>query len=94
VDELGGALAGPTPIRWIAFPTFQIGADTSWSDPGRAEAVFRFTQAMLNMHIWGDRTFELFNELIETLPVSHLVVGDLRKAADALFERADGMVSA
>lgn len=94
VEELGGTLAGPTPIRWISFPTFQTGAETSWSDLGRAEAVFRFTQAMLNMHIWGDRTFGFINGLIEAVPVSHLVVGDLRKAADALLQRADAMVSA
>jgi len=85
VDELQGRLADPTEIGWIVFPEFQPGAKTEIVPASGSEMVFRFTQAILNLNIWGERAVFLLRELIESLPVARLVVGSLPEAADLLI---------
>ena len=84
VDELQGRLADPTEIGWIVFPEFQPGAKTEIFEASGSEMVFRFTQAILNLNIWGERAVFLLRELIESLPVARLVVGSVPEAADLL----------
>jgi hypothetical protein len=88
VDELQGRLADPTEIGWIVFPEFQPGAKTEIVGASGSEMVFRFTQAILNLNIWGERAVFLLRELIESLPVARLVVGSIPEAADLLIDSA------
>lgn len=81
VEELGGVLADPSPIGALVFPFFEDGAETRLEPFGGAAAVFRFTEATLNMHVWTDRAFVLQRELLESVPVSRLVVGSIADAA-------------
>jgi hypothetical protein len=53
---------------------------------GSAEALFRFTQACLNLHIWGDRALVLMREMLATVRVEEIVVGSVTEAADLLLE--------
>lgn len=85
VDELGGHVAEPTEIGWILFPEFQEGAKTEIVPASGSEMVFRFTQAILNLNVWGDRAVILLRELIESLPLARIVVGSIPEAADLIL---------
>lgn len=84
LDDLGGAPAKPADVRWIVFPTFRPGEATTFREIGQADAMFRFTQAGLNLHIWTERAFVLMQELLRSAFVTELVVGDLSEGAAAL----------
>lgn len=85
VEELGGEEGAPAPIRGLVFPFFEEGAETRLEPFGGSAALFRFTEATLNLHVWTDRAFVLQRELIEAAAVSRLVVGgSLEEAADVL----------
>lgn len=87
LERLGGSLAAPTPARWIVFPTFRPDAATELVPMGRAEALFAFSQALLNAHIWRDRAFVLMQDLLGgAARVSRLVVGSLPDAAELLLD--------
>src|SRR5262245_34007190 len=86
VEDLQGSPASPTEVRWIVFPTFRPGAATELREIGRADALFRFTQAGLNLHIWTDRALVLMQELLESTFVAEAVIGDLSDEAAALLE--------
>jgi hypothetical protein len=92
VDELQGRLADPSEIGWIVFPEFQPGAKTEIVGASGSEMVFRFTQAILNLNIWGERAVLLLRELIESLPVARMVVGSVPEAADLLIGSARSLV--
>jgi hypothetical protein len=87
-DALGSSQAEPAPLKWIVFPSFDPGAETRLEPFGGSEAVFGLTQAVLNLHVWEDRAIVLIRRLIETYPVSRLVVGSLPDAAALLLETA------
>jgi hypothetical protein len=88
VGELEGRLADPVGIGWIVFPEFRPGAETEIVAASGSEMVFRFTQAILNLNVWGERAVFLLRELIESLPVARLVVGSVPEAADLLINSA------
>jgi hypothetical protein len=92
VDAIGGTDAEPAPIGWIVFPDFEPGAETRLEPLGGAPALFRFTQSVLNLHVWEDRALVLMRDLIESAPVSRLVVGSLEEAADLVIQTAPSMV--
>ena len=93
VEDLGGALAAPAPIRSIVFPFFEEGAATRLEPFGGAAALFRFTEATLNLHVWTDRAFVLQRDLLESATVSRLVIGgSLEEAADVLWGAAPELV--
>ena len=92
-EELGSAAAEPTPLGWIVFPVFEEGAETRLEPYGGAEAIFAFTQAVLNLHVWEDRTLALLKDLLESMPVSRLIIGSVEEAAGLLLETAPTMLS-
>jgi hypothetical protein len=82
----------PVPIRWILFPRFEPGAETTLAPAGGSEILFRFTEAVLNLHVWRDRALLLARELLEGGAVSTLVVGSIPEAADLLMDTAPGLM--
>lgn len=84
LEDLGGVRAPPSPIDWIIFPSLEDAGPTELRSLGRSEALFRFTQAALNLHIWTDRAFLLMNDLLEASRVRELRVGSLEDAAALL----------
>jgi hypothetical protein len=88
VEELDGRISPPAPVGWIVFPDFRDGEETRLEPAGGAEALFRFTQSRLNLHVWGERALILMRELLESVPVSRLVVGDPSAAAEIVMESA------
>jgi hypothetical protein len=86
LEDLGGSAAPATETRWIIFPSFQPGRPTELRQVGKADALFRFTQAGLNLHIWMDRALVLMQELLAAAYVGELVIGDPDDAADLLLE--------
>lgn len=86
IEDLNGSVADPAEPAWIVFPTFDPGARTEFRPLGKAEAVFRFAQAGLNPHIWGDRALLLMTELLDGAYTGELVVGDVREGARWLHE--------
>lgn len=91
-EELGGVVAPPAPIGAIVFPFFEEGAETRLEPFGGAPALFRFTEATLNLHVWTDRAFLLQRDLMQSVPVARLVVGSLPEAADVLTAAAPELV--
>jgi len=87
LEELGGRRAEPTTPARVVFPTFEAGSTTTLRPIGDAEALFRFTQACLNLHIWADRALLLFREVLRTTRVAELVVGSLSDGARLLLEQ-------
>jgi hypothetical protein len=93
VEALGGRIAEPVPVRWIAFPSFESGAETRLEPAGGAEAVFGLSQACANLDVWEGRGLALFRELAEDAAVSRLVIGTLEEAADLVAEAAPSLVA-
>jgi hypothetical protein len=91
-EELGGQRSQPAPVGWIVFPYFEAGAETRLEPAGGSEAIFRFTEAVLNLHIWEDRALTLIRDLVEAVPVSRLVVGSIPEAAELLARSAPSLV--
>jgi hypothetical protein len=87
-EELGAATSASASLDWVVFPEFELGAATRLEPFGGAQAVFRFAQAVLNMHVWGERTLLLAKDLLDSAAVSRLVVGDMREAAKVLAASA------
>lgn len=87
-EEIGGAFGESARLGWLVFPFFEPGAETKLEPYGGAEAVFRFTQAVINLHVWEDRALVLMKELLEGVPVSRLVVGSIPDAARLVLETA------
>jgi hypothetical protein len=85
VEDLHGAPASPSEVGWIVFPTFLPGAETAFREIGKADALFRFTQAGLNLHIWTDRALVLMQGLLGSASVAELVIGDLSDGAASLL---------
>jgi hypothetical protein len=92
VDELSGREADPAPLGWIAFPFFEDGAETRLEPMGGAGAVFRFTESMQNLHVWGDRALTLARGLLDAYPVSRLVVGRPDEAASIIVRSAPSVL--
>jgi hypothetical protein len=90
LEELSGRAASPVTPEWIVFPTFQAGRPTELQEIGKAEALFAFTQAVLNLHIWADRAFVVMQDLLGRVPTARLVVGSIPEAADLLAAGPDG----
>jgi hypothetical protein len=92
-DELGSAPSTePVPLRWIVFPRFGNGSEDGLHPAGGAEALFRFAETRLNLHVWGERALVFMRQLLETVPVSLLTISDPERAADLLVQTAPSMV--
>jgi hypothetical protein len=66
------------------FPVFRPGRPTELQDIGAAEALFEFTQAVLNLHVWTDRALVVMRDILTSVPAARLVVGSIPEAADLL----------
>jgi hypothetical protein len=86
LQEIGGTPAPPTEIRWIVLPEFRPGEPTRLENLPKAEAMFRLTEAALNLHIWSDRAFGLMQDLIAQHLVGRAVIGDLAGGARFLVD--------
>ena len=91
-EEIGGSAATDAPIGWIIFPSFEEGSDSRLEPLGGAEALFRFTQGVLNLNVWTDRALLLMRELLDEVPVSKLTVGSLPDAAALLLEASPNVL--
>lgn len=92
-EALGGRIAEPVPVRWIAFPSFEPGAESRLEPASAAGAVFGLSQACANLDVWEGRGLALFRELAEGSAVSRLVVGSPEGAADIIVEAAPPLVA-
>ncbi|MGH2655168.1 MAG: hypothetical protein ACRDIZ_00450 [Actinomycetota bacterium] len=88
---LGSRRGDPTPLKWIAFPSFEPGAPTRLEPAGGADAVFALSRACANLDVWEDRGLMMFRELAEGAAISRLVIGSLEEAADLLIESAPAL---
>jgi hypothetical protein len=91
-EELGSRFAPPTSLGWMVFPEFREGARTAIEPVTTADAIFRFSAAVLNLHAWEDRALFLARDLVDSLPVSRLVIGSLPRAADEVLATAPDMI--
>jgi len=81
LDEIAGVASPPTPIRWIVFPRFEGEGPTELRPIGKAEGVFRMSEAALNLHVWAERSFPFMQRLVQDHLVGELRVGDLDEGA-------------
>jgi hypothetical protein len=84
VEELGGRLSSPAPPGWVVFPTFAPGEGTGLRPIGSAEALFRFTESLLNLHVWTDRAMLMARDLLREVRAAELVVDSVPDAAELL----------
>lgn len=84
VEELGGRLSSPAPPGWVVFPTFAPGEGTGLRPIGSAEALFRFTESLLNLHVWTDRAMLMARDLLREVRAAELVVDSVPHAAELL----------
>jgi hypothetical protein len=85
LEEIGARFAEPSPVRWIIFPEFRPGEETRIEAIGASTALFRFTAAALNLHVWGDRSLILMRQLLEEATIAQIVVGSIPEAADLIM---------
>jgi hypothetical protein len=88
LEELGGGPAEPAAVDRVIFPRFEPGGPSELRPIGDAEALFRFTQAGLNLHIWADRALLVFRDVLRSARVAELVVGSIPDGARLLLEQA------
>lgn len=89
-SEIGGTVSEPLPVARILFPVWEPGAKTRIVELTQADAVFRFVEAALNMHVWETRGIALMRDMVETASVGALVVGSLDEAAQLILEEVSG----
>jgi hypothetical protein len=89
---LGSRMGDPTPLKWIAFPSFEPGAPTRLEPAGGAGAVFGLSQACANLDVWEERGRVLFRGLAEDAAISRLVIGSLDEAAGLLIETGPSLM--
>ena len=87
-----GRAEGPVPLGWIVFPTFDSSQETQLEPAGGAALLFRFAEAILNRHVWRDRSLILLRDLLDGNAVSRLSVGSMAEAADLLMRTAPGLM--
>jgi hypothetical protein len=83
-EELGGHRAGPSPLERLVFPQFRSGETTRLESMPTAEAIFTIANAVLNMHVWGDRALVLADRLVRSRLPERLVIGSIEEAASLL----------
>jgi hypothetical protein len=93
-EALGSRSADPTPLRWVAFPSFEPGSRTRLEAAGGAGAVFGLSRACVNLDVWEERGLMMFRELADDAAISRLVIGSLEEAADLLIESAPTLAGA
>jgi hypothetical protein len=91
-EEIGGTEGQAAAPGWVVFPAFEPGAETRLEPFGGAPAIFAFTEALLNLHVWEDRALTLIREMLEGAAVSRLVVGSIPEAADLVLRAAPGLL--
>jgi len=84
LHQLGGDKAEAASVRWVAFPRFAEGAETTVTRIGPSDALFRMAQAALNLHVWGDRGLGLMGEILSSALVVEVVGDSPRAVADGL----------
>jgi hypothetical protein len=87
-SELGGTVSEPLPVGRILFPVWEPGAPTRIIPLTSAEALFRFVESAMNLHVWEERGLTLMREMLATTSVGSLVVGSLEDAARLILEDA------
>jgi hypothetical protein len=93
-DELGTGAQEPVEIGWIVFPRFVGDGADELQPAGGAQALFRFAETRLNLHVWGERALVFMRHLLEETPVSWLSVADADRAARVVLDAAPSMVEA
>ena len=91
--QLGSRFGRDAAIGRIVVPHFDFNAPTSIAPLPGAEAVFRLTQSVLNLHIWGDRALVLLRRIVDEHSVEQLVVGSIADAAQLVLETAPAEMS-
>lgn len=94
IGSLGRAASDPVPIGWIVFPTFVPGDATGFREIARADAVFRLSQAILNLHVWNERALFMMQDLVDDVPVAELRIGSLEEAVRLILDTAPSLVPA
>ncbi|MGH2791919.1 MAG: hypothetical protein ACRDJ0_13180 [Actinomycetota bacterium] len=87
--SIGVDVSEAAETGWLVFPEFLPGEESRLEPWGGAAALFKFTEATLNMHIWSDRTLMLAREMLAAHPVSRLVVGSIEEASDLVSAELD-----
>jgi hypothetical protein len=90
--DRGAKWGEPTPLSWIIIPQFSPGSETKIEPHGGAEALFRLAQAILNLHVWEDRALVLIRKLLDSVPISRLIVGSLPDAAELVAATAPSVI--
>jgi hypothetical protein len=90
--SIGADVSEAAETGWLVFPEFLPGEESRLEPWGGAAALFKFTEAMLNMHIWSDRTLVLAQEMLAEHPASRLVVGSIEEASDLVAAELDDIL--
>lgn len=96
-DELGAEKVGSAPLAAIVFPDFEPGAETRLEPVSSgAHYLFATLGAILNMHVYGDRSVTFAHRLLETVPARRLVIGSVDAAGRLLasWDRSEAGVPA
>lgn len=75
-----GAVVGPTPLRWVVAPRYELGATTRLEPLARAEAVLVLAGQSFDQPL-GAGGFRALADVVRQCACSRLVVGDLAAAA-------------
>ncbi len=91
-ETLGSQFSAPVPLGWVVFPEIRQGAEAHLEPLNAADALFRFTQACLNLHVWEDRALILIRNLLEEKPVSLLVMSSPEQGIELVRTVASRMM--
>ena len=89
LDEIEGRIADPLPPRSVLFPTFQAGGPSEIREIASSEALFRITEATLNLHVWQERGLILLRQLVESARIGRLIVGSIPEAVELVTAYAE-----
>ncbi len=86
-DEIHpGAVAGPSPIRFVVAPRYRKGATTKLTQITRAQGLVELAENALNFHIYQARALTLLAEALRKASCYRMVVGDLDEAVNLIVE--------
>lgn len=85
-DIRPGATVGPSDVRFIVAPRYQVGASTELIPLGRAEGVAELARSTLNLSTYRSRALPLLARVVRGADCYRLVSGDVDGAVRALAQ--------
>jgi hypothetical protein len=86
-EDVGAGVAGPSPVRWLVFPTAEWDGPARLETIAQSEAVRLLTASCFNLYRYADRGVVLLSTIAAQAPAFRLRGGSPADRADLIADR-------